>query len=228
MAVSIEPPLPNSCSACGRWMEFTGDIDVRTGWRGWCCICNAEWHLEEAQVVKAKTECYLKEVCSTNVFVSSGIASVIACYIACPEYERDLVRMAKIRFIFYCRDAYTGEEDEDEQLRYWRYCCQACEEEEDDEELMYCQCNRLMAFWCGGRCYECSPTVRRCLQCLVEHLQECPGQQTVEGQGGEAEDEARGEEEAGRETEARGGKEAGAETEVKGDEDKARSNDDDH
>ena len=50
----------------------------------------------------------------------------------------------------------------------------------------------------------------------------------AEGQGGGGEDEARGEEEAGGEEEARGGKEAGGETEVKGEEDKARSNDDDH
>ena len=94
MVVIMESPLPNSCSACGRGTDLTGNIDIRTGWRGWCCICNAEWHLQEAQVLKAKIECYLKEVSSTNVFVSSDIASLIARYVACPEYELRLIREA--------------------------------------------------------------------------------------------------------------------------------------
>ena len=115
MVVIMESPLPNSCSSCGRRTDLTGNIDVRTGWRGWCCICNAEWHLEEAQVVKAKTECYLKEVSSTNVFVVSGIASSIACYIACPEYERDLVRRAHVTAaqIYLTTDPDDNTDDED-------------------------------------------------------------------------------------------------------------------
>ena len=60
MVVIMEPALPNSCSACGRRTDLYGNIGVRTGWRGWCCICNAEWHLQQAQVLKAKTECCLK------------------------------------------------------------------------------------------------------------------------------------------------------------------------
>ena len=115
MVVIMEPPLPNSCSACGRRTDLYGNIDVRTGWRGWCCICNAEWHLQQAQVLKAKTECYLKEVSSTNVFVSSGIASLIACYIACPEYELRLIGRAQVTAeqIYWAMnpDAYTDEED---------------------------------------------------------------------------------------------------------------------
>ena len=115
MVVIMESPLPNSCSSCGRRTDLTGNIDVRTGWRGWCCICNAQWHLQQAQVLKAKTECYLKEVSSTNVFVSSGIASVIACYIACPEYERDLVRRAHVTAaqIYWTTDPDANTDDED-------------------------------------------------------------------------------------------------------------------
>ena len=71
-------------------------MDDRTGWVGWCRICNGQWHLQKAKVLKEKTEIYLKEVSSTNVFVVSGIASSIACYIACPEYELRLIRRAQV------------------------------------------------------------------------------------------------------------------------------------
>ena len=103
------------CSACGRPSHLYGNRDVRTGWEGWCSVCNGHWHLQKAKVLKAKIECHLKEVSSTHVFVSSGIASVIACYIACPEYERDLVRRAHVTAaqIYWTTDpdAYTDDED---------------------------------------------------------------------------------------------------------------------
>ena len=68
MAVSMEPPLPNSCSACGRGTDLTGNVDIRTGWRGWCCICNAEWHLQEAQAQSLHANPFLP---GDKVFVSS-------------------------------------------------------------------------------------------------------------------------------------------------------------
>ena len=84
------------CSVCGRPPNLYGNLDIRTGWEGWCSICNAHWHLQKAKVLREKTESYLKEVASTNVFVVSGIASSIACYIACPEYELRLIRRAQV------------------------------------------------------------------------------------------------------------------------------------
>ena len=68
MVVIMESPLPNSCSACGRRTDLTGNIDIRTGWRGWCCICNAEWHLQEAQAQSLHANSFLP---GDKVFVSS-------------------------------------------------------------------------------------------------------------------------------------------------------------
>ena len=36
------------CSKCNRPASLFGSIDVRTGWRGWCDICNWHWHHPEA------------------------------------------------------------------------------------------------------------------------------------------------------------------------------------
>ena len=103
------------CNACGRPSHLYGNRDVRTGWEGWCSVCNGHWHLQKAKVLKAEIECHLKEVSSTHVFVSSGIASVIACYIACPEYERDLVRRAHVTAaqIYWTTDPDANTDDED-------------------------------------------------------------------------------------------------------------------
>ena len=111
----MRDPLPDECSVCDLRTDLYGNIDERTGWIGWCFVCNAQWHLEEAQMLKAKTECYLKEVSSTNVFMLGGIASLIACYIACPEYELLLLRSAQLNavhiYLTMDPDAYTDEED---------------------------------------------------------------------------------------------------------------------
>ena len=111
----IESAPRYCCSACGRLPNFYGNMDDRTGWVGWCRICNGQWHLQKAKVLKEKTEIYLKEVSSTNVFMLGGIASLIACYIACPEYELRLIRRAHVTAaqIYWTtdRDAYTDDED---------------------------------------------------------------------------------------------------------------------
>ena len=115
-------PLPDECSVCDLRTDLYGNIDERTGWIGWCFVCNAQWHLEEAQIVKAKTECYLKEVSSTNVFMLGGIASLIACYIACPEYELRLLRSAQLNaeHIYLTMDpgAFMEEEDSPYRIRH--------------------------------------------------------------------------------------------------------------
>ena len=115
MVVMMELAPTTYCSACGRPSHLYGNRDVRTGWEGWCSVCNGHWHLQKAKVLKAKIECHLKEVSSTHVFVSSGIASVIACYIACPEYERDLVRRAHVTAaqIYLTTDPDDNTDDED-------------------------------------------------------------------------------------------------------------------
>ena len=94
IVVMMEPAPPTFCSACGRFSNLYGKEDVRTGWIGWCYICNGQWHYSRAIVLKAKTEFHLKALSSTNVFVSSDIASLIARYVACPEYELRLIREA--------------------------------------------------------------------------------------------------------------------------------------
>ena len=115
MVVMVDPAPRNSCSACRRPTDLYGNKDVRTGWKGWCCICNGQWHLQQAEKLKAKIECHFKEVSSTNVLVSSDIASLIACYIACPENEVHLIRRAHATaaqiYWGFDSDAYMDNED---------------------------------------------------------------------------------------------------------------------
>ena len=37
-------PFCARCSQCHRPAFLFGSIDERTGWRGWCVICNWHWH----------------------------------------------------------------------------------------------------------------------------------------------------------------------------------------
>ena len=85
------------CSVCGRPQNLYGNMDIRTGWEGWCSICNAHWHFQEAKVLQAKTEGQLKQVSRRSVFQSTVIVSVISSYVVSPECEVRLMQTMRVK-----------------------------------------------------------------------------------------------------------------------------------
>ena len=80
-------------------------MDIRTGWEGWCSICNAHWHLQKAKVLQANTEGQLKQVSRRNVFQSTVIVSVISSYVVSTECEVRLMQTMRVKAaeIYWCR-----------------------------------------------------------------------------------------------------------------------------
>ena len=80
-------------------------MDIRTGWEGWCSICNAHWHFQQANVLQAKTEGQLKQVSRRSVFQSTVIVSVISSYVVSPECEVRLMQTMRVKAaeIYWCR-----------------------------------------------------------------------------------------------------------------------------
>ena len=80
-------------------------MDIRTGWEGWCSICNAHWHFQQANALQAKTEGQLKQVSRRSVFQSTVIVSVISSYVVSPECEVRLMQTMRVKAaeIYWCR-----------------------------------------------------------------------------------------------------------------------------
>ena len=50
------------CRRCGRRSQLFGDFDIRTGWAGWCMMCNEEWY-DKIRVVRCCNRgCFLEPV----------------------------------------------------------------------------------------------------------------------------------------------------------------------
>ena len=62
------------CNQCSRLTCWWGDYDPKTGWMGWCNICNAKWHDEDA--IRKISELGIKDL------VPESIVSIIYGYLA--------------------------------------------------------------------------------------------------------------------------------------------------
>ena len=59
------------CNQCSRLTCWWGDYDPKTGWMGWCRICNAKWHSEDA--IRKISELVTQElVHESNVNITYG------------------------------------------------------------------------------------------------------------------------------------------------------------
>ena len=66
-------PGQRFCHRCGRPSNLVGDIDVKTGWTGWCKVCNADWHQHD---VVSSIRC-----CSRACSVASPVVCGLGFYI---------------------------------------------------------------------------------------------------------------------------------------------------
>ena len=63
------------CNQCSRLTCWWGDYDPKTGWMGWCNICNAKWHWSEDAEPK------ISELVKLEL-VPESIVSIIYGYLA--------------------------------------------------------------------------------------------------------------------------------------------------
>ena len=63
------------CNQCSRLTRWWGDYDPKTGWMGWCNICNAKWHWSEDAEPK------ISELVTLEL-VHESIVSIIYGYLA--------------------------------------------------------------------------------------------------------------------------------------------------
>ena len=66
-------PGQRFCHRCGRPSNLFGDRDVKTGWTGWCKVCNADWHHHD---VVSSIRC-----CSRACSVASPVVCGLGFYI---------------------------------------------------------------------------------------------------------------------------------------------------
>ena len=87
------------CEMCGRPARLYGRLDIRTGWEGWCVVCNGRWHFDRVKKqlmgqAKGRVQCTSKKSVRAMTLKRASIMAAIMSFLGFADLE--LQRIQKV------------------------------------------------------------------------------------------------------------------------------------